>query len=219
MRRPLAYVMSLIVVGSSVWTPTAVFGQVVPGGSPMGSSSGGTTLPVTDAQTVIKGSADATKLLRFEVDGFTTGTTRVLTPPNADGTIAVLGTAQSWTAAQTFGSRFSGITDITIVTTTATTSAATGFNLYTNTGDADGATITLQDNPTAGGSWDFAITAAQTLTIVASTGESIVHAGTTCGTSLSSNTVGSTIRIRVAIAGSGGAFYTFGSEGTWVCTP
>lgn len=40
--------------------------------------------PFTDSTAIIKGSADATKLLRFEVDGFTTGTTRVITPPNYD---------------------------------------------------------------------------------------------------------------------------------------
>lgn len=35
----------------------------------------------------VTGSSDATKLLAFEVDGFTTGTTRTLTPPNADLTL------------------------------------------------------------------------------------------------------------------------------------
>lgn len=58
--------------------------------------------PFVDTQTIIKGSADATKLLRFEVDGFTTGTTRVLTPPNADITIAGINIAQTFTAEQTF---------------------------------------------------------------------------------------------------------------------
>ena len=42
------------------------------------SSAGG--LPVVDTDTIVKGSADATKLMRFEIDGFTTGNTRVLTP-------------------------------------------------------------------------------------------------------------------------------------------
>lgn len=64
-------------------------------------AAGGTTLPVADTQTIIKGSADATKLLRFEVDGFTAGATRVLTPPNADATIAGLEVANIFTAAQT----------------------------------------------------------------------------------------------------------------------
>lgn len=44
--------------------------------------------PFTDTNTLIKGSADPTKLLRFEVDGFTAGATRVLTPPNANTLLA-----------------------------------------------------------------------------------------------------------------------------------
>jgi hypothetical protein len=52
--------------------------------------AGGAGLPVVDTQSIVKGSADATKLLRFEVDGFTTGTTRVATWPNKDGTVAML---------------------------------------------------------------------------------------------------------------------------------
>jgi len=39
--------------------------------------------PFTDTTAIVKGSIDATKLLRFEVDGFTTGTTRTVTFPNA----------------------------------------------------------------------------------------------------------------------------------------
>lgn len=65
------------------------------------SGGGGSSLPVADTQTIVKGSVDATKLLRFEVDGFTTGVTRVLTPPNADATIAGLEVANIFTAAQT----------------------------------------------------------------------------------------------------------------------
>ncbi len=50
----------------------------------------GSTLPVVDTTAIVKGSADVTKLLRFEVDGFTTGVTRVMTPPDYDGTLATL---------------------------------------------------------------------------------------------------------------------------------
>lgn len=50
---------------------------------------GGDTLPIVDTTAVVKGSADATKLLRFEVDGFTTGTTRVITPPNSNTTLPI----------------------------------------------------------------------------------------------------------------------------------
>lgn len=59
--------------------------------------SSGTSLPVVDTTAIVKGSADATKLLRFEVDGFTTATTRVLTPPNYDGTIATLAGTETFT--------------------------------------------------------------------------------------------------------------------------
>lgn len=56
--------------------------------------------PFLDTNALIRGSADATKLLRFEVDGFTTATTRVLTPPNADATIAGTNLAQTFTSSQ-----------------------------------------------------------------------------------------------------------------------
>jgi len=45
-------------------------------------------LPVADTSTIVKGSVDGTKLVRFEVDGLTTGTTRVMTVPDKDMTIA-----------------------------------------------------------------------------------------------------------------------------------
>ena len=67
-------------------------------GSWQASASG---LPVTDTTGIAKGSSDATKIVRLEVDGFTTATTRVLTPPNANATIAGLEVQQSFTAPQT----------------------------------------------------------------------------------------------------------------------
>lgn len=48
-----------------------------------------TTAPFVDSTALAKGSSDATKLVRLEVDGLTTGTTRVLTVQDADGTIAL----------------------------------------------------------------------------------------------------------------------------------
>lgn len=68
----------------------------------IGSGGGGSTLPVTDTQTIIKGSSDATKLLRFEIDGFTTATTRTLTPQNNNYIIAGTNIAQSFSLVQTF---------------------------------------------------------------------------------------------------------------------
>jgi len=63
-----------------------------------------TTLPVIDTTPIVKGSVDATKQLRFEVDGFTTGVTRVITPPNADALLAALNLSQIFTGVNTFSS-------------------------------------------------------------------------------------------------------------------
>jgi hypothetical protein len=46
----------------------------------------GTTFPFIDSTAIVKGSADATKQLRIEVDGISTATTRVATTPNNDFT-------------------------------------------------------------------------------------------------------------------------------------
>lgn len=61
---------------------------------------------LTDAYPIASGSADKTKKFRVEVDGFTTDTTRVLTPPNADLTLpnaATLGQVPIVTVAGTLG--------------------------------------------------------------------------------------------------------------------
>lgn len=50
-------------------------------------AGGGSTLPVVDTTGIAKGSVDATKIVRLEVDGLTTGTTRVMTVPDADITL------------------------------------------------------------------------------------------------------------------------------------
>lgn len=56
-------------------------------------AGGGSSLPVPDTTAIVQGSVDATKQLRFEVDGLTTGATRVLTVQDLDGTIYVTGGA------------------------------------------------------------------------------------------------------------------------------
>jgi hypothetical protein len=78
-----------------VWTATSTGGA----GSWQAASGG---LPVVDTTGIAKGSSDATKIVRFEVDGFTTGTTRTLTPQNNSYTIAGTDIAQTFTQTQTF---------------------------------------------------------------------------------------------------------------------
>lgn len=53
--------------------------------------------PFVDSQAVVCGSADKTKKIRFEVDGLTTATTRVITAPDADLTLVGLTNTQTLT--------------------------------------------------------------------------------------------------------------------------
>jgi len=50
-------------------------------------TGGALILPVVDTTPIVKGSADAGKLVRFEVDGFAAPVTRVITPPDKDITL------------------------------------------------------------------------------------------------------------------------------------
>nr|MBA3242460.1 hypothetical protein [Acidobacteriota bacterium] len=54
-----------------------------------GATSDGTNLTATDTNFRIAGSVDATKLVRWEVDGLTPGATRVVTPPDSDTKLPV----------------------------------------------------------------------------------------------------------------------------------
>ena len=58
-----------------------------PGG--LGGGGGGVTLPVTDTTSIVEGSADATKEVRIEADGISTGTVRVWTAPDSNTTIPI----------------------------------------------------------------------------------------------------------------------------------
>lgn len=80
-------------------------------------SASGSALPVDDGTAIIKGSADATKLLRFEVDGFSAGATRVMTPPNQDTTLAGQNFANLFTVAQTITAATATVIPLTIKTT------------------------------------------------------------------------------------------------------
>lgn len=97
-------------------------------------AGGGTSLPVADTQTIVKGSADATKLMRFEVDGFTGGATRVLTPPDADITIAGLEVGNLFTVGQEIN---------------AATNSEPVVILQTTDDDATNAYLDLQNSGTA----------------------------------------------------------------------
>ena len=64
----------------------------------------GFNAPFLDTHPVVEGSSDSTKKIRFEVDGLTTATTRIITPLDADFTMARQDAAQTFTGVQTFTS-------------------------------------------------------------------------------------------------------------------
>jgi len=74
------------IIGTGEWQGTAVADTYIASAATWNAKQD--ALPVVDTQTIIKGSVDATKLVRFEVDGLTTATTRILTVPDKDITIA-----------------------------------------------------------------------------------------------------------------------------------
>lgn len=89
--------------GAGDWQEITLGAGLTMTGTVLSSSGGGASPPFDDQATaLVKGSADATKLLRFEVDGFTTATTRVLTPQDADYIIAGTNIFNSFSVQQTF---------------------------------------------------------------------------------------------------------------------
>lgn len=87
----------------------------------------------------------------------------------------------------------------------------------TNTGDGDGSAVGLLNDPGIGLWYRVAVTAAQTITITAAAGETLKFGSSTCGTSLTSNTVGSAVTIQAVTAGSGAIWITTATTGTWTC--
>jgi hypothetical protein len=102
--------------------------------------------------------------------------------------------------------------NVEVVTTTKTTTLAESNELYTNTGDGDGSTITLLNDPTIGAVYTFVATAAQTITVVASSGETIESSGSTCATSVTL-TDGQSVTIVAATAGSGAQWHVIAGVG------
>lgn len=67
-----------------------------------GTCTGCSSLPVSDATSLAKGSSDATKTVRFEVDGLSAGYTSVLTVPNTSLTLAGIDITNTFSAVQSF---------------------------------------------------------------------------------------------------------------------
>ena len=113
------------------------------------------SVPFTDTLNLVKGSADATKQLRIEVDGITTNTTRVWTAPDADLTVVGTATTQTLTnktltAPTISDANLTGTpvaptaaagTSTTQVATTAFVQNTTGLTLITSTTASNAASV------------------------------------------------------------------------------
>lgn len=143
-----------------------------------------------DSEFKIIDNADATKVLQFETSGITTATTRTLTVPNASGTLALLGLAQTWSATQTFGAV---VLNGTVTSgNIAFTLSGTTSNLSLNAGQTSG---TIVVGGTAG-------TGAITL------GQSTVNQTIGIGTGITAG--GSTKTINIGTSGAAGSTTNIG---------
>lgn len=107
---------------------------------------------------------------------------------------------------------------ITVNTGTATPAITDSGTFYTNTGDADGSTITLPNDPTIGTTFEAYSVENQAITIAPSAGESIRDGASTGTTNIASSTQGAWIRLVAVTGGSGAVWGVAGKSGTWTLT-
>lgn len=110
---------------------------------------------------------------------------------DADGVLAL-----GYGGQTVYIAKLAAILPVTAVTTTAAPAVTNSAAIYTNEGDADGATVTLPAAQ-AGLQFTFVVQAAQTLTITAGAGDTI-RVGTlvtAAAGSISSSTVGSVVTV------------------------
>ncbi len=119
---------------------------------------GGTSVaPFVDSAALVKGSADATKKVRIEVDGLTTATTRVITMPDRDTGIGeiVLGTLSTGTTPATIDFTISAGAKAVDICFSVHSTNGTSINMI-QLGDAGGIEVS---GYTGGGSSILAATA------------------------------------------------------------
>ena len=119
------------------------------------------TLSISDVGFTLTDNADATKQLKFELSGITTGTTRTLTVPNATGTIALLSGTQTFSGNTTFSGTLAA-SNATVTLGTAATASTVGLGtgattsgvskaVNLGTGGLSGSTTTIEIGSSTGG--------------------------------------------------------------------
>lgn len=155
------------------------------------SATNPSTPVLTDAFPVLSGSADKTKLIRFEVDGLTTDTTRVITVPDADITLGNWSTGDvklTWKTTADSGWIMAGDGSIGNAASGATARANADTEalftlMWTNVADAQ---APVSSGRGASAAADFA--ANKTLTMPAGLGRALGLSG--AGSGLTSRAIG-----------------------------
>lgn len=104
---------------------------------------------------------------------------------------------------------------VAVNTTTLASGTTQSEMMTTNTGDTDGSSFTLPNDPTIGTCFDFAVTAAFAFDVTPSAGETVRDGATSGTTKITSNTVGSALRLCAVTGGSGAIWMTMFKIGTW----
>jgi hypothetical protein len=171
----------------------------------------GSSPPFVDSTAILKGSADATKLLRVEVDGLTTATTRVWTAQDADLTVAGINLAQTWTANQTFGS---GLLRATAPQITTSLLDANGNIMFAFSPTTSATQYITVNNQTVGNNVGFAASApASAASSIAGTVFNINASNATAGSSAPSAAVGGNVNIT---AGNAAVFTSGNADGGYI---
>lgn len=138
-----------------------------------GTVSGGSA-PFSDATAIMKNAADGTKLLKMDLSGITTGTTRTWTVPDANGTVTLQGNTVTGSGSIVLA------TSPTLVTPTLGVATATTINKVTLTAPATGSTLTIADGKTltVNNTLTLAGTDSTTMTFPSSSGTVVTLAAT-----------------------------------------
>lgn len=148
---------------------------------------------IPDSTFSLADNTDSTKKLAFQLSGITTGNTRTLTVPDADGTLALTSNKLSVFASTTSAELAGVISDETgsgslvfatspsLTTPSLGVASATSINKVTITAPATGSTLTIADGKT--------LTSSNTLTLAGTDGSTLnIGAGGTLGTAAFTNT-------------------------------
>jgi hypothetical protein len=147
-----------------------------------GGSIAGVSITSLDASTTFQDNTDPTKQMQFQLASITGGQTSILTVPDADGTVALLGNKLSDFAATT-SAELAGVisdetgsgalvfgTSPTLTTPVLGVATATSINKVAITAPATGATLTVADGKT--------LTANNSLTLAGTDSTTLTFQGT-----------------------------------------